>query len=61
MCLCDNGSIQKEVQYMTQRTPQGEDSLDEWGNGRVVYTWGDEGKWIMYDPDSDTIDISNWQ
>lgn len=33
-------------------------SYQEWGNGKIVSHW-DEGSWIMYDPEADTVDLSD--
>lgn len=35
--------------------------FEEWGDGRTVAHWGDDpGKWVMYDPESDTVDLDDW-
>lgn len=42
----------------TQTEP--EVSHEEWGDGSVVIHEG-EGKWVMYDPESDTVSLDNWR
>lgn len=36
-----------------------EPTFEEWGDGRVVAHFGDEGEWIMFDPETDTVDVTN--
>lgn len=35
-----------------------EDGLEEWGDDSLVYH-ETEGVWIMYDPESDTVDLDD--
>jgi len=48
---------------MAHNPPQKENNEQEitvWGDGKVVSCWGEEGEWIMYDPDCDVVDVSDW-
>ena len=48
---------------MSYNPPQREDGNEEfrvWGDGMIVSHWGDEGEWVMYDPETDVVNIADW-